>query len=194
MKVRPADPATDAQRVAEIYAPAVIDSTISFEEVPPHATEMERRMRAVLDWTPWLVAEDESGVVIGYAYASRHRERAAYRWSVDISVYVDPAWQGRGIGRTLYDELLPMLHRQRFVNAYAGIGLPNPASVALHESIGMKLIGIYERVGFKNGRWVDVAWYGMRLADAEAGTSQPEEPIPLADLKSSSSGAREHQG
>jgi phosphinothricin acetyltransferase len=181
MRVRLADPAADAARVAQIYAPAVINSTISFEEVAPDAAEMQRRISAVLDWTPWMVAEDESGLVIGYAYASRHRERAAYRWSVDISVYVDPAAQGRGVGRALYGELLPILRRQRFLNVYAGIGLPNRASVALHESLGMKLIGVYERVGYKNGRWVDVAWYGMRLDDGPADGEAPREPITFAE-------------
>jgi len=177
MRIRLADPDADAARVAEIYAPAVIDSTISFEEMPPSADEMTTRMRAVLEWTPWLVTEDESGFVVGYAYASRHRERAAYRWSVDISVYVDPAHQGRGVGRSLYRELLPILRRQRFVNVYAGVGLPNPASVALHESIGMRLVGVYERVGFKQGRWVDVAWYSLRLSEPPADGSPPPEPI-----------------
>jgi L-amino acid N-acyltransferase YncA len=178
MRVRLADPGADAARVAEIYAPAVLGSIISFEEVPPSAGELAGRMRAVLEWTPWLVAEDESGLVIGYAYASRHRERAAYRWSVDISVYVDPGWHGRGVGKLLYGELLPILRRQHFVNVYAGIGLPNRASVALHESIGMRLIGVYERVGFKAGRWVDVAWYGKRLSADDA--DQPVEPIPIS--------------
>ena len=176
MRIRLADPVRDAARVAEIYAPAVVDSTISFEEVPPFAEEMSDRIRSVLDWTPWLVAEDESERVVGYAYATRHRDRAAYRWSVDISVYVDSERRGLGIGRTLYDELLPMLSRQGFVNVYAGIGIPNPASVALHESIGMSLIGVYERVGFKAGRWVDVAWYGLRLS---VSAEDPAEPIPL---------------
>lgn len=178
-RVRVADPATDAARVAAIYAPAV-DSIVSFEETAPDGAEMERRMRAVLTWTPWLVAVDAEDMVIGYAYASRHRDRAAYRWSVDVSVYVDPAWHGRGVGRALYGELLPMLRRQRFANAYAGIGLPNPASVALHESIGMNLIGEYERVGFKCGRWVDVAWYGMRLEDEVH--ASPAEPIAFSEL------------
>jgi phosphinothricin acetyltransferase len=179
MKIRPADPDADATRIAQIYAPAVVGSTISFEEVAPDAAEMAKRMRTVLVRTPWLVAEEDARVV-GYAYASPHRERASYRWSVDISVYVDPAFHGRGIGRALYDALLPILRRQRFVNVYAGIGLPNPASVALHESIGMTRIGVYERVGFKEGRWVDVAWYGFRLS--EPAVSPPPEPIPLPEL------------
>lgn len=179
MNIRLADPAADSARVAEIYAPAVVGSTISFEEVAPDAVEMAQRMHKVLVRLPWLVAEEE-GRVVGYAYASAHRERASYRWSVDISVYVDPTQHGRGIGRALYDALLPILRRQRFVNVYAGIGLPNPASVALHESIGMTRVGVYQRVGWKMGRWVDVAWYELRLT--QPGDSPPPEPIPLREL------------
>ncbi|MEP7361220.1 MAG: N-acetyltransferase family protein [Chloroflexota bacterium] len=180
MNIRLADPATDSARVAQIYAPAVVGSTTSFEEIVPDAAEMAKRMRAVLARTPWLVADVDGGVV-GYAYASSHRERAAYRWSVDISVYVDPAHLGQGIGRALYEALLPVLRRQRFVNVYAGIGLPNPASVALHGKIGMTRIAVYERVGWKMGRWVDVAWYGLRLSEPTG--SPPPEPIPLPDLR-----------
>jgi L-amino acid N-acyltransferase YncA len=125
------------------------------------------------------VACDDDGRVIGYAYATRHRERAGYRWSVDVSVYVDAAHHGRGVGRRLYEELFALLRRQRFVNAYAGIALPNPASVALHEAIGMRRVALYERVGWKFGAWHDVAWYGIRLAEPEG---QPPEPIPLPGL------------
>jgi len=178
MNVRMADPARDAVVVAAIYRPAVLVSIASFEEVPPDGPAMAQRMRATLERTPWLVAEEE-GRVVGYAYAGRHHERPGYRWSVDISVYVADGFTGRGIGRLLYDELLPMLRRQGFVNVYAGIALPNPKSVALHERIGMRLVGVYERVGWKFGAWHDVAWYGMRLTDP-AGT--PPEPIPLAEL------------
>lgn len=180
MNIRVADPARDGVRAAQIYQPAV-GSIISFEEVAPDAEEMAARMRTVLGRTPWLVAENDGGLVVGYAYAGEHRTRAGYRWSVDISVYVDTAWHGRGIGKALYGELLPTLRRQRFVNAYAGIGLPNPASVALHESIGMTRIGTYERVGWKLGRWVDVCWYGLRLTDPPV-DSPPPEPIALPQL------------
>jgi phosphinothricin acetyltransferase len=179
MNIRLADPAADSARVAQIYAPAVVGSTISFEEVAPDAAEMLLRMEKVLVRTPWLVAEEE-GRVVGYAYASPHKERASYRWSVDISVYVDPAHHGRGIGRALYDELLPILRRQGFVNAYAGVGLPNPASIALHERIGMTRLGVYQRVGWKMGRWVDTAWYELR--HIEPSDSPPPEPIPLPEL------------
>jgi L-amino acid N-acyltransferase YncA len=179
MRIRTADPAGDAERVAQIYRPYVEETLVSFEEVAPAAAEMAERIRAVLAWTPWLVAEEESGHIVGYAYASRHRDRAGYRWSVDISVYVDADWQRRGVGRALYEELLPILRRQRLVNVYAGIALPNAASVALHESIGMTLIGVYEKVGYKLGEWPDVAWYGMRLTEP---TESPAEPIPFPEL------------
>ena len=174
MRVRLADPEHDAQRVAEIYRPAVEGSFISFEETPPDADEMAERMRRVLARLPWLVAEEESGLVVGYAYASAHRERAAYRWSVDISVYVDPAWHRRGIGRLLYDDLLKRLRGQGFVNVFAGVTLPNEGSVALHVAIGMHRIGVYEGVGYKLGAWRDVAWFGMRLT--EPATDPPPEP------------------
>ncbi len=178
MIVRMADPERDADAVAAIYRPAVEASIATFEVVPPDAAEMSRRMAAILARTPWLVMDDGKAAV-GYAYAGPHRERPGYRWSVDISVYVAADLHGRGLGRRLYDELLAILRRQGFVNAYAGIALPNPASVALHEGIGMKLVGVYERVGFKFGAWHDVAWYGMRLSDP-AGV--PPEPILLPDL------------
>jgi L-amino acid N-acyltransferase YncA len=178
MNVRPADPDRDAAAVAGIYRPAVQSTIASFEEPAPDADAMARRIRATLERYPWLVAIDGE-TVVGYAYAGPHAERAGYRWSVNVSAYVDAAFHGRGIGRRLYDELLPLLRRQRFVNAYAGIALPNPASVALHEAIGMRRIGVYERVGFKLGAWHDVAWYALRLTDP---VGVPPEPIPLPDL------------
>jgi L-amino acid N-acyltransferase YncA len=178
MHVRLADPARDAAAVAAIYRPSVEEGLASFEEVAPDEAEMARRMRAILARTPWLVAEGEDAV-IGYAYAGPHKERPGYRWSVDISVYVAEDARGQRVGRLLYDELLPILHRQGFVNVYAGVTLPNPASEALHEAIGMRRIGVYERVGFKHGDWHDVAWYGLRLAEPH-GT--PPEPIPLREL------------
>ena len=178
LTIRLADPDQDAESVAEIYRPAVERSAATFEEVAPDAGEMADRMRRILTGTPWLVAESQTGLV-GYAYAAPHRERAGYRWSVDVSAYVHPDWFGRRVGRTLYDRLLALLLAQGFVNVYAGIALPNPASVALHESIGMRRIGVYERVGYKFGEWHDVAWYGMRIADP---VGQPDEPIPVPEL------------
>jgi phosphinothricin acetyltransferase len=179
MRVRVADPDRDAADVAEIYGAYVEQSLISFEEVAPTAAEMAARIRSTLEWTPWLVAEDEAGRVAGYAYASRHRERAGYRWSVDISVYVDASVHRRGVGRALYAELVGILRRQRFVNAYAGVALANEASVGLHTAIGMEQIAVYQRVGYKHGQWVDVAWFGMRLMEP---AEPPAEPIPFPEL------------
>jgi L-amino acid N-acyltransferase YncA len=179
MHIRVAEPARDAERIAEIYRPHVEVGLASFENVAPTAAQMADRITSTLEWTPWLVAI-EDGTVCGYAYASRHRERAGYRWSVDVSVYIDRASRGRGVGRMLYAELLALLKRQGFVNVYAGITIPNPASVRLHESIGMKLIGVYEKVGFKFGEWPDVAWYGMQLMDPPAA---PREPVPFPSLR-----------
>ena len=188
INIRTADPSRDAAAVAEIYRPYVEDTIISFEEIAPSATEMKARIEHILEWTPWLVAEvaeaDADPRIVGYAYASRHRERAGYRWSVDISVYVDRESRGRGVGRSLYAELVPTLRRQRFVNAYAGIGLPNDASVAIHELLGMTRVAVYEKVGWKLGRWVDVAWYAMRLSQPldEDDGSTPPEPMPFSRL------------
>ena len=178
MNIRPADPDHDAAAVTAIYRPAIESTIASFEEPAPDAGAMAARMRTTLEQYPWLVATDGE-TVVGYAYAAPHAERAGYRWSVNVSAYVAPAFHSRGIGRRLYDELLPILRRQRFVNAYAGIALPNPASVALHEAIGMRRIGVFECVGFKFGAWHDVAWYGLRLTDPDG---VPPEPIPRPEL------------
>jgi L-amino acid N-acyltransferase YncA len=177
--IRLADPERDSPAVAAIYRPAVESSVASFEEVAPDAAEMAERIGTVLRRTPWLVAVAGGERVVGYAYATRHRERAAYRWSVDISAYVHPEHRGRGVGRRLYDVLLPLVRGQGFVNVFAGITLPNPASVALHESIGMRRIGVYERIGYKFGAWHDVAWYGMRIAEP---AGPPPEPLPVPDV------------
>ena len=181
--IRLADPDADAASVVEIYRPAVEAGVASFEEVVPTAEEMSGRIRTTLDRLPWLVAVASGSRVIGYAYAGPHRERAGYRWSVDISVYVDASAQGRGVGQSLYRELLAILRRQGLVNVYAGIALPNAASVALHESLGMSIVGVYRGAGYKFGEWRDVAWYGMRLWEP---VGHPAEPVPLRLLVSDS--------
>ena len=180
LRIRLAEPDRDAGAVADIYRPSVEGSVATFEEVPPDAATIAERMRTVLSRTPWLVAlEPGREEIIGYAYAGPHHDRAGYRWSVNISVYVTPAAQGRGVGRALYDMLVALLRRQGFVNAYAGVALPNPASEALHAAIGMERIGVYRAVGYKHGRWVDVAWYALRLQDPD---DPPPDPIAIRKL------------
>lgn len=186
-----ATPGRHAAGIAAIYEPHVATGLASFETEPPDAAEMATRLARGLGWAPWLVAVDgpdpATGSVVGYAYAARHAERAGYRWDVNLSVYVDPAWQGHGLGRRLYDALVPLLRLQGFLNAYAGITLPNPGSVRLHESIGMRRFAIYERVGWKHGAWLDVAWLHMPLAVELP--SPPPEPTPLPDLLADPTGA-----
>ena len=169
--VRSAGPA-DAAAIAEIYRPYVTDSCVSFELEPPDEAEMARRVEKVIEWAPWLVCEVD-GRVVGYAYASRHRERAAYQWSVEVSAYVRPEVQRGGIARLLYDELFAFLVRQGFYSAFAGITLPNDASVAFHLSMGFTLVGVFHKIGFKHGRWHDVGWYERALQAAGVPAAAP---------------------
>jgi L-amino acid N-acyltransferase YncA len=165
----------DAEAMAAIYHPVVESTTISFETEPPDRDEIARRLADTQVAYPWLVCEI-GGRVAGYAYASQHRMRAAYQWSVDTSVYVDAAWRRSGVGRGLYQSLFAILAAQRFFNAFAGIALPNPASVALHEAVGFEPIGVYRRVGFKLGAWHDVGWWQRSLRAHDA---SPATPLPL---------------
>jgi phosphinothricin acetyltransferase len=161
MVIRPPDPVRDAARCAAIYAPFVTDGWISFELDPPGEAEMARRIAAYSASHAWLVAEID-GAVAGYAYGSPHRERAAYASSCDVAVYVDPAHARQGIGRALYAALLPLL-AERYHAAFAGIALPNAASIGLHEAMGFTPLGIYREVGWKLGAWRDVGWWQRLL-------------------------------
>ena len=168
----------DAAAVAAIYAPYVLETAISFEETPPDGEEMASRISATLRTHPFLVFEDGRRV-IGYAYGSAHVPRAAYRWSANVSVYVEAGAHRRGVGRTLYRRLLAILRRQGFHSAFAGIALPNDKSIDLHEAMGFAHLGTYREVGFKFGRWHDVGWWRLGLADGlPAG-----EPVPFEALR-----------
>lgn len=168
----------DARAVRDIYAPFVSDSAVSFETEPPDAAEMQRRIRDVQQKHPWLVFES-AGEVLGYAYASGHRARKAYQWSAEVSVYVGPQARHRGVGRALYGSLLEILRRQGYANAYAGITLPNPASVGLHQSLGFAPIGVYPRIGYKFGKWHDVIWLQLRLQEPAEPVAEPLPATPL---------------
>ena len=164
----------DGESIARIYAPIVTDTAISFEEVPPTASAMSGRIEQTLRTHPWLVAEDD-GSIAGFAYASPHRSRSAYRWSSDVSAYLAEGARRRGIGSMLYRQLLSTLVRLGHANAFAGIALPNNASVHFHERNGFKAIGVYPRVGFKNGSWHDVGWWRrpLQLLDDNPVTPRP---------------------
>jgi phosphinothricin acetyltransferase len=162
----------DGAALAAIYDPIVASTAISFETEPPGPAEMGRRVSSILQHAPWLV--DDEGGVRGYAYASKHRERAAYVWSVDAAVYVGPASRRRGVGRRLYQKLFQLLRLQGFTVVCAGITLPNEGSVELHDSLGFRPVGVYRGVGYKLGAWHDVRWSQLDLAQRVA---EPAPPI-----------------
>ena len=167
---------TDAGAIADIYRPAVTDSATSFELEPPDAQTIARRVVATLARTPWLVCV-HGGAVAGYAYAGVHRERLAYQWTAEVSAYVQTAAQRRGVARALYESLFEVLVLQGFRNAVAGIALPNPASVGLHAALGFTPVGVYRGIGFKFGRWHDVAWFERELG-VRAGAVPAPRPLP----------------
>jgi phosphinothricin acetyltransferase len=172
---------TDAGDISAIYAPIVGDTIISFELEPPSVEEIGQRISDTLTTLPWVVFESERRIV-GYAYASPHRTRLAYQWSVDVSVYVDPSVQRRGLGRKLYSVLLEILRAQGYYNAYAGIALPNNASVGLHEALGFEPVGVYRNVGYKLGRWRDVGWWALALRRHD---ESPRPPRRFTELQGS---------
>lgn len=164
----------DAMGILAIYVPIVRETAISFEVTPPDINEMRQRIENTLGRFPWLVCADGARI-LGYAYAHRHRDRAAYQWSVDVSVYVNAQARRSGIGRSLYTSLLNLLDLQGFYNAYAGINLPNPASIGLHEAMAFRLVGIYQSVGYKLGKWHDVGWWHRALRTPQVPPDPPVE-------------------
>jgi phosphinothricin acetyltransferase len=152
----------DAGALLAIYRPYVVETAISFELEPPSVAEFRERIERTLGQWAWLVAERD-GRAVGYAYATAHRPRAAYKWSVEPSVYLAPSGQRQGIGTMLYEALLPLLAQKGYCNAYAGITLPNDGSVALHQRLGFQLVGVFRSVGWKFDAWHDVSWWHLRL-------------------------------
>ncbi|MDX6635892.1 MAG: hypothetical protein QOF06_2095 [Solirubrobacterales bacterium] len=173
LRIRDADPASDAAVCAAIYAPHVEGSAVSFEESAPDAAELAARIERYGASHAWLVAEQEERVV-GYAYATAFNERPAYRWSASVSVYVAAEARGSGVGRALYEALFERLRQRGFRMACAGITLPNEASVSLHESLGFAQSGLNREIGWKHGAWRDVGWFQLELTPA--GEGPPPEP------------------
>jgi phosphinothricin acetyltransferase len=187
--VRLAEP-SDAAGVQAIYAPIVRDTAISFEIDPPSIEEMSRRIVSTLPRYPWLVCADDREI-LGYVYAGRHRERGAYLYSVDVTAYIHERARRSGVGRALYSTLLALLATQGYYRAFAGITLPNEASVGLHEALGFKRIGVYPAVGHKFGEWHDTMWLQLalrppgrnpaRLLDVETARRHSEWKLALED-------------
>jgi phosphinothricin acetyltransferase len=179
LMVRPAAEA-DAAQIAAIYTPFVRDTHTSFEQEPPDAAEMARRIRETLRTHPWLVCERDREV-LGYAYATPHRARAAYQWCTETTVYVKEGLRRSGVGRRLYGALFAVLEHQGFRMAYAAIALPNPASAGLHEALGFEPLGVYRAAGYKHGAWHDVGWWQRAVRSLDP---NPTPPLPFASLTS----------
>lgn len=176
MQIRRAT-ASDAAFIADTYRPFVEDSWASFEHVAPDADQIAARIAGAGDAYPWLIAEAETP--LAYAYASQHRSRAAYATSVDTAIYCAEGARGKGVGAALYHALCTTLARQGYVMAFAGIALPNEASIALHRAVGFEPIGVYPNVGYKHGAWRDTQWWARRLA----APSDPPAPIrPVSNV------------
>jgi phosphinothricin acetyltransferase len=173
MLIRHAEPA-DASGCLAIYGPFADRTAVSFETPAPTLDEFAHRMERIARTHAFLVAE-EGDQIAGFAYAGVHRQRTAYRWSAEVSVYLGEDHHGRGLGRALYEPLFDLLREQGYRVLLAGISLPNPASVRLHTSLGFEEVGVYRRIGWKAGAWRDVAWFALQLG---AETSETELPPP----------------
>jgi len=176
--IRTATP-TDGPAVAAIYAPYVRDTVVTFELEPPSPDAMSERIRDVLERFPWVVAQ-RGDALVGFAYASEHRGRPAYRWSCEVSVYVAPKQHRQGIGRRLYTNVFATLERMNYRRVYAGVAGVNPKSVGLHEALGFESVGIYRGVGFKHHAWHDTHWFQRTLGSSHAPPAG--EPIPFPEL------------
>lgn len=172
---------SDAEAIADIYAPIVEQTHVSFETTPPTVADVTERIRTTVKRFPWIVCEHD-GQVVGYSYASTHNERSAYQWGTDVSVYVDERYRRAGVARGLYTSLFAILQQQGFFTAYAIIALPNHPSVALHEGFGFERVGLYEKAGYKHGEWRDVGHWEYVLQSHE---TSPTPPTPFDEFRQS---------
>ncbi len=170
--------AEDAAAILELYAEYIKNTRVTFEIEVPTEEAFRERMERVTAQFPWLVCEAD-GEIAGYAYASKHGERAAYRWSADLSVYISEKYHRRGIASALYNALLELLRRQGYFTVYAGVSTPNPKSEAFHEAFGFRNLGEFKNVGHKLGQWCGVAWYELPLTEY---VDNPDETMPIGDL------------
>lgn len=168
----------DAANILKIYEKFIKETVVTFEIEVPSIESFQNRMKSIMDFYPWLVCEVD-GEIAGYAYASKHGERAAYRWSSDLSVYIGEKFHRHHLGTDLYDEVIQYLKKQGFCTVYAAISTPNPKSQAFHESYGFKKIGEFKNVGHKMGKWLDVTWYDLQIAEY---SENPQEPLSIQQI------------
>ena len=168
----------DAKGILSIYSPYIENTSFTFETEVPSVEEFAERIRTYLINWPWIVCEMD-GMIAGYAYATRHRERTAYQWCVESSVYIHDNFQRSGIARALYTILFEILKIQGFRNVYAVINLPNDKSVALHESLGFNYFATYENIGYKSGKWKNVGWWQLSINNYD---DEPAAPVKFSEV------------
>jgi len=168
----------DAEAILEIYKTYIENTRVTFEVEVPTITAFRERMERITDRFPWIVCEID-GKIAGYAYGSKHGERAAYRWSADLSVYIHENYHRYGLGTALYTALLELLRKQGYFTVYAGVSTPNPKSEAFHTSFGFRNLGEFKNAGYKLGAWCGVSWYELVLNEY---VSEPEETISIGQL------------
>jgi phosphinothricin acetyltransferase len=169
----------DSESILKIYAPYIENTSYTFETEVPSIDSFKKRISSYLQNWPWLVCEID-GVIAGYSYGARHRERVAYQWSVESSVYVHDDYQRMGVARALYTALIDILKLQGFRNLYAVINLPNDKSVSFHEKLGFEYFATYKSVGYKLGRWKNVGWWQLQLNEY---SMEPEPPVEFSEIK-----------
>ena len=169
----------DISAVLDIYRPYVLNTIISFEYEVPSLEEFTERVKTITAEYPWLVCENQD-IIIGYAYASKHRYRTAYQWSPESTVYVSTEFQGKGVGRILYETLFSILRLQGYFNVYAGVGLPNEKSVGFHRALGFDEIGDFKKVGYKHGNWHDTKWFQLHLSEH---INNPPAPKTIVEIE-----------
>lgn len=168
----------DCIPILDIYTPFIKNTPVTFEYEVPSVSDFSERISNIAGKYPWLVCETD-GSIAGYAYASMFSERAAYQWSVNLSVYIKEEYQGKGIGRTLYRTLFELLQAMGCYNAYACIAHPNVQSERFHETLGFKPVGVFHNAGYKLGKWHDVIWYERAIKDL---STTPSKPLLIKDL------------
>lgn len=176
--IRFATPA-DAEEILAIYAPYVENTAVSFEEVVPTLSEFKKRIETIQEKYPYLVAQDAAGKIMGYAYAHEFRERAAFQWGSELSVYLTDEAKGKGLGTALYTALIEILKLQGIKEAYGLVTYPNKASDALHTGLGFERMMLQKNAGYKNGSWQDMSWYVKYLDEFEG---EPAKPTWIGEL------------
>lgn len=166
----------DAQQILQIYVPYVQNSSITFEYEPPDVAEFSKRMAGILEKYPYLVAE-EDGKILGYCYVSQFKNRDAYDWAVETTIYICPDCKGRGLGRKLYEKLEEILRAQNILNLNACIAYPHPESITFHEKMGYEIVAHFHKCGYKQGIWYDMIWMEKMLGDHE------KNPLPVISVK-----------